>query len=85
MLAQCDIDIVIDGPSVRARWYDLWSNANAVVSICAEQGKDGVYAMRSKRHLLVKKYRNADRDSDGDTELAVWVSNGATAPSISTA
>ena len=40
----CAIDIVIDGPPVQARWYDIWGAANAIVAVCARQGRDGVSA-----------------------------------------
>lgn len=40
--AQCAIDVTMNGPPVRANWYDIWGAAVMVVAMCARFGRSGV-------------------------------------------
>lgn len=42
ILNECVVDVVIDGPPIRANWYSIWSAAVAIVAMCAKAGQDGV-------------------------------------------
>lgn len=42
------ITVDIDGTSVSARWYDLWTDAVAVTGICVQNDKWGVSTRPSK-------------------------------------
>lgn len=51
--AQCVIDVIIDGPPVRAIWYDIWGAGVMVVAMCARFGRSGVSSATGMKHSLL--------------------------------
>ena len=51
-IAQCVIDVMIDGPLVRANWYDIWGSAVMNVAMCARFGKSGVSFGRGRYEVF---------------------------------
>ena len=52
-IAQCAIDVMIDGPPVRANWYDIWGSAVMIVAMCARFGKSGVSSGKGMKSFLL--------------------------------
>ncbi|KAF6220320.1 hypothetical protein HO133_003452 [Letharia lupina] len=58
--AQCVIDVIIDGPPVRAIWYDIWGSGVMVVAMCARFGRSGVSsATAGESELAIRVMYNA--------------------------
>ena len=38
----CAVSVIIDGPPVASRWYDIWADAVAVTGVCVSRGKWGI-------------------------------------------
>lgn len=47
-------DVVIDGPTVRANWYNIWGAAVMVVAMCARFGKSGVSSATCMNFLTLE-------------------------------
>lgn len=69
---------MIEGPPIKASWYDLWGAAAIIVAVCARLGEDGVVTRTgielspsSRRLCCIKVWVVVD-----ESELAVWVSCG---------
>lgn len=73
---ECAIDVVIEGPPIRADWYDLWGAAAIVVAVCARRGKDGVFAKTgiefSHLHESCIMLRLGGSWRDGTCGLGFW-------------
>lgn len=52
--------MIIDGPPVRAIWYDIWGSGVMVVAMCARFGRSGVSsATAGESELAIRVVYNA--------------------------
>ncbi|CAD6592624.1 MAG: hypothetical protein ASARMPREDX12_006283 [Alectoria sarmentosa] len=72
-IAQCVIDVMIDGPLVRANWYDIWGSAVMNVAMCARFGKSGVsFGRAGETELAVRVANDAVATFPGSAAQARW-------------
>ncbi len=62
---KCQVVIDTEGPTIRARWWDVWQAIEATVAVCVRDGKGGkskVACEQSTHELVIRIHKAHDTD-----------------------